>query len=135
VRFGDPGRRLGYARDAVNSYFVFRVMKEKGVLPPHIRFQVPIPMVNSVLPPRIFPEVRDSCSHRTPRRATMFSSAACRSDLACERFSPLTQLGLPRLLLEYDAVHGEACEEHACCDTKNLRDPSTSQATLGHQLV
>jgi hypothetical protein len=35
--------RLGYARDAVNSYFVFRVMKEKGVLPPHIRFQVSIP--------------------------------------------------------------------------------------------
>ena len=23
VRFGDPGWRLGYARDAVNSYFVF----------------------------------------------------------------------------------------------------------------
>ena len=31
-------------------------MKEKGVLPPHLRFQVSIPMVNSVLPPRIFPE-------------------------------------------------------------------------------
>jgi hypothetical protein len=59
VRFGDPGWRLGYARDAVNSYFVFRVMKEKGVLPPHIRFQVSIPMVNSVLPPRIFPNVSD----------------------------------------------------------------------------
>src|SRR6266849_1354893 len=59
VRFGDPGWRLGYARDAINSYFVFRVMKEKGVLPPHIRFQVSIPMVNSVLPPRIFPIVSD----------------------------------------------------------------------------
>ena len=58
VRFGDPGWRLGYARDAINSYFVFRVMKEKGVLPPHLRFQVSIPMVNSVLPPRIFPEPR-----------------------------------------------------------------------------
>ena len=59
VRFGDPGWRLGFARDAVNSYFVFSVMKEKGVLPPHMRFQVSIPMVNSVLPPRIFPDVRD----------------------------------------------------------------------------
>ncbi len=56
VRFGDPGWRLGYARDALNSYFVFKVMKEKGVLPAHLRFQVSIPMVNSVLPPRIFPE-------------------------------------------------------------------------------
>ena len=59
VRFGDPGWRLGFARDAINSYFVFRVMKEKGVLPPHLRFQVSIPMVNSVLPPRIFPNRDD----------------------------------------------------------------------------
>jgi len=59
VRFGDPGWRLGYARDAINSYFVFRTMKEKGVLPSHLRFQVSIPMVNSVLPPRIFPNQDD----------------------------------------------------------------------------
>jgi hypothetical protein len=59
VRFGDPGWRLGYARDAINSYFVFKVMQEKGVLPQHLRFQVSIPMVNSVLPPRIFPNVED----------------------------------------------------------------------------
>jgi len=59
VRFGDPGWRLGYARDAINSYFVFNVMREKGVLPSHLRFQVAIPMVNSVLPPRIFPNQKD----------------------------------------------------------------------------
>jgi hypothetical protein len=59
VRFGDPGWRLGFARDAINSYFVFKVMKEKGVLAPHLRFQVSIPMVNSVLPPRIFPNRQD----------------------------------------------------------------------------
>lgn len=61
VRFGDPGWRLGYARDAINSYFVFSVMKQKGVLPPHVRFQVSIPMVNSVLPPRI-QGARGGCS-------------------------------------------------------------------------
>ncbi len=59
VRFGDPGWRLGYARDAINSYFVFKTLKEKGVLAPHLRFQVSIPMVNSVLPPRIFPDQSD----------------------------------------------------------------------------
>ncbi|MEW6449873.1 MAG: hypothetical protein AB1490_04425 [Pseudomonadota bacterium] len=59
VRFGDPGWRLGYARDAINSYFVFSVLKEKGILPGHLRFQVSIPMVNSVLPPRIFPDLND----------------------------------------------------------------------------
>ncbi len=59
VRFGDPGWRLGYARDAINSYFVFKTLKDKGVLLPHLRFQVSIPMVNSVLPPRIFPNRED----------------------------------------------------------------------------
>ena len=59
VRFGDPGWRLGYARDPINSYFVFTVMRERRVLPSHLRFQVSIPMVNSVLPPRIFPDQHD----------------------------------------------------------------------------
>ncbi len=59
VRFGDPGWRLGYARDAINSYFVFRTLKEKGHLAEHLRFQVSMPTVNSVLPPRIFPVAGD----------------------------------------------------------------------------
>jgi len=59
VRFGDPGWRLGYARDALNSYFVFKTMKERGLLPARLRFQVSVPMVNSVLPPRIFPDQND----------------------------------------------------------------------------
>lgn len=59
VTFGERGWRLGFARDAVNSYFVFKTLKEKGVIPPHLRFQVSIPMVNSALPPRIFPNPSD----------------------------------------------------------------------------
>jgi hypothetical protein len=59
VRFGDPGWRLGYARDAINSYFVFRTLREKGLLPAHLRFQVSLPSVNSVLPPRVFPNISD----------------------------------------------------------------------------
>ena len=59
VRFGDPGWRLGYARDAVNSYFVFKTLREKGVLAKHLRFQVSLPSVNSALPPRIFPNTAD----------------------------------------------------------------------------
>lgn len=59
VRFGDPGWRLGYARDAINSYFVFRTLREKGLLPAHLRFQVSLPSVNSVLPPRVFPNAVD----------------------------------------------------------------------------
>lgn len=59
VRFGDPGWRLGYARDAVNSYFVFRTLREQGVLPAEMRFQVSLPSVNSVIAPRVFPEPGD----------------------------------------------------------------------------
>ena len=61
IRFGEPGWRLGFAREAVNSYFVFRTLKEKGVLPAHLRFQVSMPMVNSAAPPRLFPDER-SCA-------------------------------------------------------------------------
>ena len=60
VRFGDPGWRLGFARDAINSYFVFKTLREKGQLPRHLRFQVSIPSVNSTLPARIFPDTGDS---------------------------------------------------------------------------
>jgi hypothetical protein len=57
--FGDPGWRLGYARDAINSYFVFRTLREKGVLPADLKFQVSMPMVNSPIAPRTFPDVHD----------------------------------------------------------------------------
>jgi catechol 2,3-dioxygenase-like lactoylglutathione lyase family enzyme len=59
VRFGNPGWRLGFARDAINSYFVFKTLQDKGQLPRHLRFQVSVPSVNSTLPPRIFPDQSD----------------------------------------------------------------------------
>jgi hypothetical protein len=59
VLFGNPGSRLGYARDATASYFVFRTLREKGVLPTGLRFQISIPMVNSVVRPLYFPTPGD----------------------------------------------------------------------------
>lgn len=59
VRFGNPGTRLGYARDAVSSHFIFKTLREKGLLPPDLRFQISIPMVNSVVRPLYFPEPGD----------------------------------------------------------------------------
>jgi len=49
VRFGDPGWRLGYTRDAINSYYVFRNLKKEGLIPDHVRFQVCIPLTYSCL--------------------------------------------------------------------------------------
>jgi hypothetical protein len=59
VRFGNPGYRLGYAKDAANSYFVFKTLREKGVLPHGLRFQISMPMVNSVVRPALFPDPDD----------------------------------------------------------------------------
>ena len=59
VKFGEPGWRLGYARDALSSWFVFRTLRDAGALAPHLRFQVSLPSVVSALPPRVFPEPGD----------------------------------------------------------------------------
>ncbi len=59
VRFGNLGSRLGYARDAVASYFVFRTLREKGIFPANMRFQISLPMVNSVVRPLYFPNGED----------------------------------------------------------------------------
>jgi hypothetical protein len=64
VRFGDPGWRLGFTRDAVNSYFVFKTLKKEGVIPSHLRFQVSLPLVNSVVTMLTFPEAGDLDSVR-----------------------------------------------------------------------
>jgi hypothetical protein len=47
VGFGDRGWRLGYARDAINSYFVFKTLKKEGVLPSDLRFMVALPTPES----------------------------------------------------------------------------------------
>jgi hypothetical protein len=44
IKFGEPGWRIGYARDAINSYFIFKTLKKEGVIPRHVRFQVSIPL-------------------------------------------------------------------------------------------
>jgi len=76
VRFGNPGSRLGYARDAVSSYFVFRTLREKGILPPDLRFQISIPMVNSVIRPLYFPDPADLARVRPGFEAALAAEVA-----------------------------------------------------------
>ena len=49
VRFGDPGWRLGYTKDAVSSHFVFRQLQKQGVIPAGVRFQVCLPLTYSAV--------------------------------------------------------------------------------------
>ena len=58
VKFGDPGWRLGYARDAVNSYFVFKTLKKEGVIPKAVKFQVCLPLSHSAVS-AFFPDPDD----------------------------------------------------------------------------
>jgi hypothetical protein len=71
VRFGDPGWRLGYTRDAVNSYFVFRQLKKEGVLPAAVRFQVCMPLTYSAVT-SFFPDPEDHA-----RIVPGFTTALC----------------------------------------------------------
>jgi len=59
VAFGDKGWRLGYARDAINSYFIFKALRAEGLYPASTRFQVSVPSVNSAVPYRIFTDQND----------------------------------------------------------------------------
>lgn len=64
VRFGDSGWRLGYARDAINSYFVFKTLRDKEIIPAGVKFQVSIPLTASCVrrffpDPDDYPKIRD----------------------------------------------------------------------------
>lgn len=137
VRFGDPGWRLGFARDAINSYFVFRTMKDKGVLAEHLRFQVSIPMVNSVLPPRIFPDQADLARIRPGYEA------ATRAEIAkiVEKIPP-RELAIQwdcstELQDSYGSIPGypiEGAIERNLVEVRNLSPHIPSEAALGYHL-
>ncbi len=61
-RWGDLGWRLGYAKDAVNSYAIFRGLRKEGIIPGDVRFQVAIPLTSSAVdwcfPPEDWDAVR-----------------------------------------------------------------------------
>jgi hypothetical protein len=104
VRFGNPGYRLGYAKDAASSHFVFRTLKEKGVLPPGMRFQVSIPMVDSVIRPLYFRDPADLGRVRPGYEAA----------LAAELDAMLAHIPPEDLAIQWDcawevaATHGDA---------------------------
>jgi hypothetical protein len=91
VRFGDPGWRLGYTKDAVNSYFVFKTLRREGVLPAAVKFQVALPLTYSAVT-LFFPDPADH-----PRIVPGFTAA-----LAAE-IKQLTELIPPEdLAIQWD---------------------------------
>jgi hypothetical protein len=104
VRFGLPGLRLGYARDATNSYFIFRTLSDQGLFPADVRFQISIPMINSVIRPLYFPEPGDIDKVRPG-----FEEALAAEIEVIVRRIPAKDLAIQwDLAAELSAVYGQA---------------------------
>ena len=82
--FGNPGYRLGYAKDATNSYFVFKTLREIGVIPRGVRFQISMPMVNSVVRPMTFPDPADLARIRPGYEAAIAAEPSPRTGLVAQ---------------------------------------------------
>lgn len=107
VRFGNPGYRLGYAKDAVTSYFVFKTLREKGIFPSSLRFQISMPMVNSVVRTLIFP-VRGDVARVRPG----YEEAIAAELAAIFEAIPHEDLAIQwDMAWEVSAVHGDAKDD------------------------
>jgi hypothetical protein len=84
VRFGE----LGYAREARASYLDFVAAREKGVLPPQVRFQVSLPTPFAVVGPFCVPEARQpilrAYEQAMLREVSMLCATLPRKDLAIQ---------------------------------------------------
>ncbi len=49
VAWAPTGWRLGYGKDAINSYAIFDGLKKQGIVPADARFQVSIPLADSAI--------------------------------------------------------------------------------------
>ena len=145
VRFGDPGWRLGYTRDAVNAYFVFRTLRQEGVIPPGVRLQVCMPLSWSAVslffpdpadPPKVIPGITAAFRAEVTKMVELIppEDLAIQWDLAVEHrwieqaLARDGRAAAERLALEMLAPAGEIAEAiphqvalgyHACFGTLN----------------
>src|SRR5262245_22259414 len=121
VRFGNPGYRLGYAKDAVNSYFVFKTLREQGAIPPGIRFQISMPMVNSVIRSLTFPQPEDLARIRPGYEAA----------IAAELDAILESIPHKDLALQWDCAWEVSAVYNPPADCPGEGDIATHVAPIG----
>ncbi|MBT3552912.1 MAG: hypothetical protein HOO19_11030 [Rhodospirillaceae bacterium] len=112
VKFGDPGWRLGYARDAINSYFVFKTLRDQGVIPAGVRFQVSIPLTASAI--RLFfpdaedyPLIRDGFTESLHHEVTKIFENIPHEDLAIQWDCAIEDTVIEKALTEAGGVTPE----------------------------
>ena len=119
VRFGDPGWRMGYTHDAVNSYSIFRLLKEQGAIPAHVRFQVSIPATYSCMG-FAFPDPED-----TDKVAPGVTEAL------------RAEIGKMLELIPHDdlAIQWDLAFEHTFTMRKMAEDPAAAAAEAARQMA
>jgi hypothetical protein len=81
--------------DAIASYGVFRSLRDEGVIPPHVRFQVGLPFVTSVLS-----SFKENFSHDFPIAAEAYEELAAR-----EIGRLLAEVPAHDLAIQWDVCH------------------------------
>ena len=119
VRFGDPGWRLGYTKEAVSSHFVFRQLQNEGVIPPGVRFQVCLPLTFSAIG-LFFPDPDDHA------KVAPGVTAAFRAEIA-----KMVELIPPQEL----AVQWDLAVENRLVDAALAREGTPVAEALAAQLV
>ena len=112
VKFGQPGWRLGYARDAINSYFVFKTLRAEGVIPAQVRFQVSIPLTASGI--RLFfadaddyPRIRDGFTEALTHEVTTIFENIPYQDLAIQWDCAIEDTIIEKALIEAGGITPE----------------------------
>ena len=119
VRFGDPGWRLGYTKDAVSSHFVFRQLQKEGVIPQGVRFQVCLPLTFSAIG-LFFPDPADHA------KVAPGVTAAFRAEIA-----KIVELIPPQEL----AIQWDLAVENRLVDTALAREGAAAAEALAARLA
>jgi hypothetical protein len=117
VRFGDPGWRLGYTKDAVGSHFVFRQLQKEGVIPQGVRLQVCLPLTFSAIG-LFFPDPADHA------KVAPGVTAAFRAEMMVELIPP------QELAIQWDLA-----VENRLVDTALAREGAAAAEALAVRLA
>jgi hypothetical protein len=119
VRFGDPGWRLGYTKDALSSYFVFHQLQKEGVIPKGVRFQVCLPLTFSAIG-LFFPDPADQA------KVAPGVTAAFRAEIA----KVVELIPSPELAIQWDLA-----VENRLVDTALAREGPAAAEELAARLA